>query len=139
MSIDAPTTETPKKEIPVTRIHAHDKGYISEEDFKKKEQEDKDREEAEKKIADGVALKKAQFEKDPDMFIHVDDIIVAALRAEHGFGIAIGRCQRPEMEMCLTRLQYKVYQLFQDLDMKAMLIAKQSGILTPPEAGKIIT
>lgn len=127
MSTDAPTSSTQEeKELPRIKMPEDNKYSPSEEDEKHKKED----------IA--KALKEAQFAKDPDQFIHVDDIIVAALRAEHGFGIAIGRCQRPEMEMCLTRLQYKVYQLFQDLDMKAMLIAKQSGLVVPPEVGKII-
>lgn len=134
MSIEEPTSavETEKKEIPVSRVHATKEGYISDEDFKAKE-------ESEKKQAIAKALKEAQFAKDPDMFIHVDDIVVAAIKSDRGIGIAIGRCQRQEMEMSLTRLNYKVFSLFQDLDMRAMMMAKQRGLVVPPEAGNIIT
>lgn len=125
MSTDAPTSAA---EIPVKKVNigSDNKYSPSEEDEKHKKAEiDK-------------ALKEAQFAKDPDMFVHVDDIIVAALKSDRGIGIAIGRCQRHEMEMSLTRLNYKVFSLFQDLDMKAMLMAKQGGLVVPAEAGKII-
>lgn len=130
MSTDAPTTEkTTEKtteELERVRMPDSNKYSPSEEDEKHK------------KETIAKELKAAQFAKDPDMFIHVDDVIVAALKLDRGIGIAIGRCQRQEMEMSLTRLNYKVFSLFQDLDMKAMLMAKQGGIITAPEAGKII-
>ncbi len=128
---NAPETATEeKKEIPVTRVHAHKEGYVDEETHKKiKEQEE------------AAALKKAQFDKDPDMFVHIDDIVVAAIKSERGIGVMLGRCQRIEMELSLTRLTYRVYGLFQQMDVSAMIAAKQkeSGIITAPEHGKIIT
>lgn len=129
MKTEAPTKKAPKKEIPVTRVHAHKEGYVSEENFDKI-----------KKQQEAAALKKAQFEKDPDMFVHIDDIVCAAIKSERGIGVMLGRCQRMEMELSLTRLTYRVYGLFQQMDMQAMLAAKQreSGIVTPPESGKII-
>lgn len=131
MSIEAPTTENKNSTVPpVTRIHAHKEGYVSEESHKKiKEQED------------AAAIKKAQFDKDPDMFVHIDDIVVAAIKSERGIGVMLGRCQRIEMELSLTRLTYRVYGLFQQMDVSAMIEAKQkeSKIITAPESGKIIT
>lgn len=81
---------------------------------------------------------KELFEQDPDSFFHRDEVIMAALKSEKGVAICFGDCKRAEMEQALTRLTYRLFSMFTQMDMAAMLKSK-SGIITPPESGKIVT
>lgn len=77
--------------------------------------------------------KREKFAEDPDKFFHEDDIVMAVVRNEKGsLGICTGACPRIEMEQGLTRLTYKLYQMFQSMDMQAIMREKQreSGIIT---------
>lgn len=85
---------------------------------------------------DPVALKKARFEKDPDDFIHVDDIVMAVIRGENSLGTIHGAAKRFEMEQALSRLQYKTFQIFMGMDAENMARAmkeKKSDIVVVGE------
>lgn len=126
MSIDAPETAIEKKEeIPSIRLHECSDGkHRNDEQY-----------EIYKKQEKLKVLRAEQFKKDQSMFVHVDDIVVAAIKGEKGIGIMIGACARQEMELSLTRLTYRVYDLFQKMDMQAMLAQRQreSGIIPVDE------
>lgn len=83
---------------------------------------------------DLIALKKARFEKDPDSFIAVEDIVMCAVRTETGIGIIHGASKRFEMEQALTRLQYKTFQIFMGMDaenIRKAMEKEDSGIIVP--------
>lgn len=89
-------------------------------------------------------IKKELFDKNPDEFIHVDDIVVAALKSEHGIGVMIGKCQRQEMELALVRISYRGFSMFQQMEIQQMMKAESEKKIvtapgTPTSAGKIIT
>lgn len=79
-----------------------------------------------------------EFEDKPENFIHVDEIVIAAVRMEKRIVIFTGAVNRTEMEIALTRVNYKVMQMFTEMDMTALLKKKQNEIVTPPNSGKII-
>lgn len=87
--------------------------------------------------------KKELFDKKPDEFIHVDDIVIAALKSEHGIGVMIGKCSRQDMELALVRVQYRGFSLFQQMEIQQMMKAEsEKKIVTAPGAkptGGIIT
>lgn len=89
-----------------------------------------------------LKIKKELFEKDPDNFIHVDEIVIAALRSEHGIGVMIGKCSRQDMELALTRISYRGFSLFQQMEIQQAMKREKEGIITAPggkPAGGIIT
>lgn len=61
--------------------------------------------------------KAEKFAKNPDNFIDVNDIIMACVRTEHGCSTLHGACKRMEMEIALTRLNYKTNNIFMTMDM----------------------
>ncbi len=77
-----------------------------------------------------------EFETTPENFIHVTDVIIAAVKSEHGTQICLGACKRNEMEAALSRLTYKVFSLFSQMDMAALLKQKESEIILPPGTDK---
>lgn len=70
--------------------------------------------------------KEAKFFADPDKFICVDDIIMASVRTEHGLSTLHGACTRVDMEVALTRLNYKTYQIMQAMDMQNTIKAEEA-------------
>lgn len=62
--------------------------------------------------------KEEKFKKYPDSFICVDDVIMASIRTENGISTLHGACQRIEMEIALTRLQYKTFNIMMSMDMQ---------------------
>lgn len=84
-------------------------------------------------------LRQAQWEKDPDLFIHQDDVVFGAIETGNGIGILCGGHARPKIEIALTRLNYKANMMFQHMDLQMAMKAKEAeaGIITPGD-GKII-
>lgn len=131
MSTDAPQTE--QKTTPhVERLHAHGEGYISDEEYKKVK-ESEEREAQEKlKVEQNRALRQAQWEKDPEMFIHADDVIFGAIKAPNGsIGILSGGHERPIVEAAITRMTYKAFMMFQHMDLQQQLRQRQTGLVDP--------
>lgn len=83
--------------------------------------------------------KKELFEENPEEFIHVNDIVIAALKSEHGIGVMVGACGRQDMELASVRIQYRVFSLFQQIEIQQAMKREKEGIVKPPSAGKIIT
>lgn len=87
-------------------------------------------------------LKKELFDKHPEEFVHVNDIVIAALKSEHGIGVMIGACNRQDMELALVRIQYRGFSLFQQMEIQQAMKREKEGILTASGAkpkGGIIT
>lgn len=88
--------------------------------------------------------KEELFKSNPEEFIHINDIVVAALKSEHGIGVMIGKCTRQDMELASVRVSYRVFSLFQQMEIQQMMQAeKEKKIVTAPgtptTAGGIIT
>lgn len=87
-----------------------------------------------------LKLKKELFEKHPEEFVHVDEMVIAALKGEHGIGVMIGKCTRQDMELASVRISYRIFSLFQQMEIRNMMEAeKEKKIVTAPTSGKIIT
>lgn len=84
-------------------------------------------------------LRQKQWEKDPSVFVHQDDIVIAAIKIDRGIGVFSGGHPRSDMELALTRMQYKAFSIFNQMEMAALVRSKQSSIITAPESGKIVT
>lgn len=74
-----------------------------------------------------------EYEKDPSKFFHQDDIVMAVVKTEKGMATLHGACTRGEIEMALSRLTYKTFFNFQQMDVAAMVKAKKMdpGIILP--------
>ncbi len=93
---------------------------------------------------EAAKLKEELFYKHPEEFVHVDEIVVAALKSEHGIGVMIGKCTRQDMELASVRIGYRIFSLFQQMEIQQMMKAEQEKkIVTAPgvptSSGKIIT
>lgn len=136
-----PMPDTAPTKPHVVRIHAHKDGYISDEDHQKMKEseaaEAKAKEEFEKKQIERKALRQAQWEKDPEMFIHQDDIIFGAIDTPTGVGVLCGGHPRPKVELAMMRMLYKCMMMFQHMDLQAAMKAKQSEIIKAPDTGII--
>ena len=98
-------------------------------------------EEKHHKAAERLALKKAQFEKDPSLFIHVDDVLLASVQDEEGrVGVICGAHPVGRVKQALTDINFRAFMLFQHMELRNAMKEKGVGeIITPPESGKIIT
>lgn len=75
------------------------------------------------------------FSKHPEQFIHVDELVIGAIKAEHGIGVIIGKCVRGDMELALTRINYRAFSLFQQMEIRQMMEAEsEKKIVTAPGA-----
>lgn len=84
------------------------------------------------------AKRRRLMKEKPEEFIHQSEIVMAVLKTDKGQAICHGAVPRVEMEAALTRLGYRTYSLFNQMDMAAMLKSKESEIITAPGSGKII-
>lgn len=107
---------------------------MSDSKYSPAEEEEKHRVERERK-----ELRQKQWEKDPTVFVHQDDIVIAAIKTDRGIGVFSGGHPRSDMELSLTRMQYKAFSIFNQMEMAALVRSKQSSIITAPESGKIVT
>lgn len=131
MSADAPQTETEKKEIPVHRLHAHKEGYVPDEEHNKLKEE-------EKKIDERKALRQAQWEKNPEMFIHQDEIVFGAVSTgENKYGILNGGYPVLLVKAAVFDILYRSFSLMQTMDLQRAM--KQKGMIATPPDGGIIT
>lgn len=115
-----------EKEIPSTRLHECSDGkHRNDEQFKE--------------------YKKMQelFLKHPEEFIHVEEIVIGALKDKNGsIGVMIGKCSRQDLELGLTRISYRGFSLFQQMEIQQAIKREKEGIITAPGAkpsGGIIT
>ncbi len=107
-----------ESDIPTTRIHECSDGkHRNDEQYKE------------------YKRRNELFEKHPDQFIHVDELVIGALKSEHGIGVIIGKCRRDEMELGLTRINYRAFSLFQQMEIRQMMESeKEKQIITAPGA-----
>lgn len=83
------------------------------------------------------------FNKHPEQFVHVDELVIGALKDVNGsIGVIIGKCTRQDMELAYTRINYRVFSLFQQMEIQQAIKREKEGIVTAPgakPAGGIIT
>lgn len=84
------------------------------------------------------AERRRLMKEKPEEFYHQSEIIVAAVKKNNGIGVFTGAVSRIEMEISLTRINYKIMEMFTHMDMAALLKSKESEIITAPESGKIL-
>lgn len=105
-------------EIPVTRLHECSDGkHRNDEQYKEWQVS-----------SEALELKKAQFNKDPDQFVHVDDIVIGALRSPHGIGIYFGKVNRIDFDVAFSRLILRSLELQIQMNMQAALKSKMTGL-----------
>lgn len=126
-----------KKEPPVTRLHLCSDG---------KHRNDEQYEQY-KKYEEHLELKKQQFKKDPDQFVHIDDIMMGVIQGDKGRGCYFGRFPVEEMKSAawtlnhrfantVTEMEYimdmkmKEKQGLVGSDGKPLNVKKPSGIIT---------
>lgn len=84
--------------------------------------------------------KREKFAEDPSKFYGEDEIVMAVIKNSNGgLGVLHGAVQRGVMEQALTRLTHRTYFMFQQMDVAAMMKARESEIVTPKGSGEIIT
>jgi hypothetical protein len=64
-----------------------------------------------------LAEKKAAFEADPDKFVCMDDLILAAKRGKNGIDTLIAPASRTELEIALMRITHQCYGVFNAMSM----------------------
>ena len=74
-----------------------------------------------------LAEKKAAFEKDPDQFIEMKDIIVCMIRMPGGIAHYIGPAKRSEYNMSKSELQYQIDKILAEMD----AVKTKSSIINP--------
>jgi len=71
-----------------------------------------------------------KFNEDPDKFVCVDDIICMVLRTPQGLSTFRGAANRTEYEIALSRINHKIGQVFDVMDMQAAE-AQASKLIKP--------
>lgn len=139
MKIEAPESAQPviatdpsesdgNKEIPITRLHPCSDGKTrNDEQY-----------EIYKKYEEALVLKKEQFKKDPDQFVHLDDIVMGVINGDKGQGCYFGRFTLLESKAAFVTMQYRFFNSLTEMDYAMEMKKKEKLIVTAPEAGKII-
>ena len=129
-----PVEET-KSDIPTTRLHLCSDGkYRNDEQY-----------EQYKKYEERLELKKQQFKKDPDQFVHIDDIMMGVIVGDKGKGCIFGRFTIEEMKAAAWTLQHRFSNNVSEMEyMMDMKMKKEQGLVGPDgkpiaKTGKIIT
>ena len=131
----AEDTQAAGPEIPTTRIHLCSDG---------KHRNDEQYEQY-KKYEERLELKKQQFKKDPDQFIHIDDIMMGVIVGDKGKGCIFGRFTIEEMKAAAWTLQHRFSNNVSEMEyMMDMKMKKEQGLVGADgkpikTAGKIIT
>ena len=92
-----------------------------------------------------LLLKKQQFKKDPDQFIHIDDIMMGVIVGDKGKGCIFGRFTIEEMKAAAWTLQHRFSNNVSEMEyMMDMKMKKEQGLVGADgkpikPAGKIIT
>ena len=109
-----------KPEIPTTRIHLCSDGkHRNDEQY-----------EVYKKYEERLELKKAQFKKDPDQFIHIDDIMMGVIVGDKGKGCIFGRFTIEEMKAAAWTLQHRFSNNVSEMEyMMDMKMKKEQGLV----------
>lgn len=111
----------------VTRIHACSDGkYRNDEQY-----------EVYKKYNEQLDLKKAQFNKDPDDFIHIDDVVMAVVVSDKGRGCIFGRYPVEETKAALCTLTYRFYNVLSEMDYAQQIRQAQKDGLVGPDGRPI--
>lgn len=85
--------------------------------------------------SEAVLTKAEQFAKEPDKFINIEDLVVGVLKTEKGMATFIGSHTRVDYEVALARLQHKLFQTFNFMDMEFAKKSQEKKIVTGPDLG----
>ena len=115
-----PAEDTQGAEPPIKRLHPCADGKTR----------DDEQYEAYNKYNERLELKKAQFKKDPDQFVHMDDIIMGVIRGDKGDGCYFGRFSLTDAKCAMVTLQYRFYNALTEMDYaQEMKKMKEQGLL----------
>lgn len=107
--------------IPITRLHLCSDGkHRNDEQY-----------EVYKKYEESLVLKKAQFNKDPDQFVHIDDLVMAVVNGDNGHNSFMGRYNLQELKAALVTLQVRLFTEITEFEymMKMKAAAKKEGLV----------
>jgi hypothetical protein len=76
--------------------------------------------------------KKAAFAANPNEFVRLEDIVLGAIRAQSGLMVCIGKTNRQQLEIALSRCQFRAFQTFIHMDMQS---AEEASKLIVPGNG----
>lgn len=100
--------ELAKEGIPSTRLHECSDGkHRNDEQY-----------EIYKKYEERLELRKAQFKKDPDQFVHMDDIIMGVIQGDKGRGCIFGKYDIETCKAALVTLQIQFFTAIQEFNYK---------------------
>lgn len=118
MKIEEPQSD--KNEIPTTRIHECSDGKTrNEEQYQ------------------AWTLKKKQFEKDSEQFVHVDDIIMGVVARGEERAYVFGRYSIAECKLAFMDLQIKFITSVQEFEYRMRAKAQEKSLVDPK--GKVIS
>ena len=80
------------------------------------------------------AEKIKKFNENPDSFVCLDDVILGAIRSPAGIMICVGRTNRSQLEIALSRCQFRAFQTFIGMDVASQ--QEQSRLLVPGNGKK---
>ena len=116
----AEPVEEQKSGIPTTRLHLCSDG---------KHRNDEQYEQY-KKYEERVELKKQQFKKDPDQFVHIDDIMMGVIVGDKGKGCIFGRFTIEEMKAAAWTLQHRFSNNVSEMEyMMDMKMKQEQGLV----------
>lgn len=77
-------------------------------------------------------LDRARHYANPEKFVDVNKVIACAVKMEKGIGILLGSQTRIDYEIALTRINHKVYQTLNFMDMEMVKKSREEKqIITP--------
>lgn len=71
----------------------------------------------------------AKFNANPESFVCLDDVILGAVRSASGIMVCIGKTNRSQLEIALSRVNFRAFQTFIGMDVAAQ--DEQSKLLVP--------
>lgn len=80
-------------------------------------------------------LDRAKHFTNVDKFVPVEKLILAMVKTDKGVATCIGEFARTDMEIALTRMNYKVNQAFQMMDMAYLREQANEKRIVTPDSG----
>ena len=129
MKVESISEPTASNEIPTTRIHECSDGKTrNEEQYK------------------AWKAKKAEFDRDSDNFLHVDDIVMGVVEGPRGRAVIFGKHPIGDCKEALVTLQHRFFNALTEFEFKMEMKMKENAIVgadgkpvnTPKPSGIIV-
>ena len=76
-------------------------------------------------------LERARHFTNPEKFVEVDKLVMAIIKTDKGLATFLGSHTRVDYEVAISRLNHKVSQTFNFMDMEMMKKAQSEAIIKP--------